>query len=119
MALPSLTWPASLPAPLLDGYQETEPDLVLRTEMEVGPAKVRRRAEKGVWRVAFELHLTAAQKGALRDFYRGSAGGGAVPFAWTDVETGTGYAARFVGPPVFRQLGVRYRAQIELEILPQ
>ncbi|QLH37711.1 MAG: hypothetical protein HWD60_00095 [Defluviicoccus sp.] len=44
----SAVWPSSLPQkPLVDGFSETAPNLVVRSPMDVGPAKVRRRATAG------------------------------------------------------------------------
>ena len=47
--MPSAVWPPSLPqGPRLEDLEETPPTLAIRTGMDVGPAKVRRRAVAGV-----------------------------------------------------------------------
>jgi len=38
-----VTWPATLPLPLIEGYGLTPQEAVLRTDMESGPARQRRR----------------------------------------------------------------------------
>ncbi len=44
------TWPATLPAPALSSLRETPPDNLIRTQMDKGPAKVRRRTTANVRR---------------------------------------------------------------------
>ena len=54
-------WPSSLPAPLLSTFKETPPDNVIRTSMDVGVAKVRKRTSANVRPISFSLMLTPAQ----------------------------------------------------------
>ena len=43
------SWPATLPvSPLLDGFIETVPETIIRTDMDQGPAKTRQRTTAGV-----------------------------------------------------------------------
>ena len=43
-----IDWPATLPQEILaEGYEEGLPDVLVRTKMDAGPDKVRRRATAG------------------------------------------------------------------------
>ena len=62
------TWPTSLPqTPLLDGYSETLSIATLRTPMDNGPAKSRRRSKLPT-PIQCGFTMTAAQVETLRDF---------------------------------------------------
>lgn len=113
-------WPATLPAaPLLDGFKETPPDLALRTDMEQGPAKLRRRTTAGVARFSLSYFLTQAQTATLAAFYTDDTQGGTLPFGFSHPRTGGALQCRFVHPPqIFALGGTYFRAQMELEVLP-
>jgi hypothetical protein len=61
-----ITWPESLPqSPLVDGLQETLPDNLLRTKMEQGPPKLRRRGTDAPAQMTAHFLLSAAQCAVL------------------------------------------------------
>ncbi len=63
-------WPAELPQiPDRDGFKETGPKLQLRTKMETGPDKVRRRTTRGTRKQTMSFLMTTAQTFILDDFY--------------------------------------------------
>lgn len=113
-------WPQSLPQVLLlDGYQEEPPNLVMRTEMDAGPAKVRRRFTAGERPIIGALHLTKAQVQTLDDFYLITLQGGSVKFDWSHPRTGA--AATFRLRKIFPYEPAapnEWRARIELEQVP-
>ena len=96
------TWPATLPAPNLSGYQLTPTDQSLRTEMESGAARSRRRSYARLDRVQVGLILSDAQMDIFRTWFENDAeaAGGS---AWFDISlrignTGaTAQSARFIG----------------------
>jgi len=52
-------WPPSLPqSPLGDSFAEQPPNLIVRSPMDVGPAKVRRRSTAGVSRLQLAQRAT-------------------------------------------------------------
>lgn len=64
------TWPASLPQKFLArGYSESPPNNALRTEMDQGPDKVRRRSTDAVWEYNGLMRLTGAQLTIWLEFY--------------------------------------------------
>lgn len=113
------TWPATLPAPLLAGYQETLADNTLRSQMDKGPDKVRRHTTANVRPLSFSLVLTATQLSALIAFYNTTTLGGSLAFDFTDIRTSETLSCRFSTPPVFSPVGGGpYTVNISLEVLP-
>jgi hypothetical protein len=114
-----VAWPNTLPAPLLDSFSESPPDNILRTSMDKGPDKVRRRTTADVRPVAFSLMLTKAELQTLDDFYVVTTFSGSVEFDFEHPRTLATVSARFVEPPAYSERGgVAYLASVSLEILP-
>lgn len=112
-------WPATLPAPSINSFQETPPDNLIRSNMDKGPAKVRRRTTANVRPIQFTLMLTEAQVAILDTFFNTTVFGGAEEFDYTHPRTGDAVSARFVSPPQYMEKeGVVYGASISLEIMP-
>lgn len=115
------TWPATLPQTLLqDGYREALPRNKVRTEMDAGPAKQRRRYTAAVRPLTGCQNLTTTQVAALKDFHNTTLLGGTLPFDWADPIPGSGLMSfRFVSEPsIDRVLSARlYRVMYQLEIL--
>lgn len=74
------TWPATLPAPLLADYSLESADLTIRTDMESGPARVRRRSTAPQDRVTLRFVLTDAQQQVFRGFWESDAAHGSAWF---------------------------------------
>lgn len=114
-------WPASLPQlAAVDGYQESPPDTALRTKMDTGPDKIRRRFTAGVRPLSVQLDLTKVQVETLDVFYVTTTAGGALRFDWVGPRNQTTVEMRFVRPPVYRPLAsdVAWRATLQLEVMP-
>lgn len=112
-------WPATLPPPALNSLQESPPNNTIRSQMDKGPAKVRRRTTANIRPLAFNLKLTPAQVQTLDDFYNITTFSGADEFDYVHPRTGAGCSARFVQPPGYsEQEGTIYNASVSLEILP-
>ena len=115
------TWPVGLPQLIaVDGYGETPPDTTLRTGMDAGPAKVRRRSTAGIRPLSVQLDLDAAQVETLDGFYVATLQGGALAFDWVHPRTQAIATLRFVRPPAYRPQGsdAAWRAVMQLEVLP-
>lgn len=114
------TWPATLPPPLSQSFRETPPDGSLRTQMDKGPAKVRRRSTAMTRQIAFEMALDQDQLDDLDDFFTTTTYSGSDEFTFTHPRTSEVVSARFTSPPNYTDLnnGDYYTATIELEILP-
>ncbi len=112
-------YPASLPAPLVSDFIEETPDFAIRTDMDAGIAKVRRRFTAISTPIQFGLVLTEAQASTLDTFYRTTTSGGTVEFNMAHPRTGTVVTCRFTAPPAYSLLGSKaYRVSLQMEILP-
>lgn len=114
------TWPATLPdAPLCDSYRESMPSTLLRTEMDQGPAKVRRRSTAAVRRLTLSFIFDTVQINTLESFIDADLSGGALSFSFTHPRSGSAIRCRFRQMPEYASLnGVYFKTQIELEVLP-
>ena len=76
-------WPLTLPqVPIISGYTESMPSNLLRSEMETGPAKVRRRGNAKPITIKAPYILSTEQMEFLDTFVYETIGGGAVCFDW-------------------------------------
>jgi len=114
------TWPVQLPAkPLMEGNQETLPDLVIRTQMTTGPAKVRRRFTAGVRPGHYEHYMTKTQLDYFIAFFEQTCEGGALPFDYTHPVFATVESFRFVGQPAWTMVSkTHYRVAFDFEVMP-
>jgi hypothetical protein len=94
------TWPATLPQFVLEGgYQETLEDLTVESQMDTGPAKVRRRFTTSVRKFQISIMCDEAQAAIFETFYTTTCGGGALSFDWVHPRTRVARTFRFKKPP--------------------
>jgi len=113
-------WPSSLPAyPLERNLEEAPPDNAIRTQMDAGPAKVRRRFTANVRDFQVTLYLTRSQVASLDAFFLTDVKGGSLVFDWKNPRTGSAAELRFVGKPRYFQRGDNlYEVMVQLEEMP-
>jgi len=113
-------WPITLPAyPLTEGFREKMPENILRTDMEQGPAKLRRRTTAGVRGMEMSYLMSKAQVSALETFYNSTLAGGVFDFSYTHPRSGATLDCRFVKPPQYTaQDADLFKVDIVLEVLP-
>ncbi len=114
-------WPWSLPQrPLAQGFNERAPDTAIRTQMEAGPPKVRRRFTAGIRTMDMQLRVDADQVATLDTFYDATLAGGTLRFDWLHPRTGGALTYRFVEPPSYTPVarGRVWTATLKLESLP-
>lgn len=114
----SINWPSTLPLPLQEGYKELPPNTSIRTQMDSGPVKVRRRYTAGVRSYNFSMDLTLDEIGALDTFYVDTTRSGTLLFNWTDPRTSASVEARFIKEPEYTSMSNDGRVYIQLEVLP-
>jgi hypothetical protein len=113
------TWPATLPAPLINTFQEAMPDNLIRTQMDKGPAVVRRRTTANVKAIGYDMILTSSQMDDLDTFFNTTAASGVDAFTYTHPRTGDTVSARFASPPNVSDVnGIAWRVSVALEVLP-
>jgi hypothetical protein len=118
MSVPS--WPATLPQDLFqDGYSEALPNNLLRSPMDVGPAKVRRRMTSATKLLQGMQRMTPAELAEFIAFYEGSLLSGVLRFAWKRPLGGAAVEMRFTEPPSWTAIsGECCEVSMRLEILP-
>jgi hypothetical protein len=116
----SIVWPVSLPArPLIGGYEETFPDIALRTQMDAGAAKMRRRYTAAVRPLTVAYRLSDSQVTTLDDFFVNTTAAGSLPFDWVHPRTLATVSVRFTQPPRMTARGAGlWEVTIGLEVLP-
>jgi len=114
------TWPASLPDDFLQsGFSETLPDNVLRSKMDIGPPKTRRRSTAAPRPIAGQQLMTTAQVATFDTFFVTTLSDGAIGFDWTHPRTGAAITLRFVSPPAYVATGGDFWSiTLPLEVLP-
>lgn len=78
----SLSWPAQLPLPSITGYAITRKPYVARTEMDLGPARQRRRSTQTSAEVTVQFELNAWEQMLYDAFVEHKAQNGA---AWFNI----------------------------------
>ena len=93
------SWPTTLPQPTMSGYALQATDATIRTDMESGPARVRRRYTAAPDKVTLRFVFSEEQMAAFRVFWDGDAQQGAA-WWWLTVKDGrtVGSVAREVRP---------------------
>lgn len=118
----SYIWPASLPQSPQKGFTETGGVLVIRTPMDAGPAKQRRRGQRPqIMQVSFVM--TTAQVSQLESFVKDTIKGTA-RFGFTHPRTQAIAEVRIVPQNGGEMYNITYLApeywnvSLQLEILP-
>ena len=117
-------WPNELPQNQFIGVDDTRDKGAIRTSMDAGPAKMRRRFSAAVRAITCPIELYGWQKSIFDTFFITTLAEGSLPFTWSDPETDATQTYRFTAPPKFSlevggDAGKRlWKASLALEILP-
>lgn len=111
------TWPAQF-CPLLNSLQESPPENAIRSSMDKGPAKIRRRTTANIRPLSFRLFLKPAQLEIMENFYEVETYSGVDEFDYIHPRTSQAVKARFVSLSWNERSGVGYDVSVSLEILP-
>lgn len=118
-------WPASLPQSPFLPVTDQRQTAVVRTSMDAGPPKMRRRFTAAVRQITLGMFLTGAERAVFDAFFATTLEEGALPFTWTDPVDDSSVDLRFVEPPAFTLVrpdsaasGRLWSASFKLEILP-
>ena len=104
-----LVWPASLPAlPLIDDYRETFGKHTIRTSMDGGPTKRRRRFTTPCEPHHFSFQVDGTQLATFKSFYRETIVHGALPFEYTHPITLVSATWALLDEPEIRATGGDY-----------
>lgn len=114
------TWPSTLQQNLnQSGFTNTLPDNVIRSSMDVGPDKVRRRDVSAVEPIVGSIVATLDEYNDLVTFYNDITVSGSLPFDWVHPITGESEEFRFTAPPSITAIsGTHYTITLNMEIQP-
>ena len=119
MSVPA--WDTDLPAKLfVNGYTQSLPDVTIKSDMDAGPSKIRRRFTAGIEPVSGTMVMSAAQLATLGTFYNTTLLGGSLRFSWTKPTAhSVACELRFTETPSWISLGAdNYEISLSFEILP-
>jgi len=115
------SWPAGLPnfeEPLRSEYTETVGSTKKRSQMEVGPAKVRRRSTAHVDQMTLGYYMTESEVSTFETFYNTTLKNGSLRFDATHPRTGNTEDFRILEDPQYERMGVEYIVRFKVEVLP-
>jgi len=117
-----IVWPEQLPeSPNQDGFSEQMEKQVIRTKMEAGRPKVRKRYDAATRHYDVNWLLTRSQLDIFEDFFYNDLNGGANKFLMKDMRSEELVEYRFKIPPrpnLINVGGDAWEVQAELERLP-
>lgn len=113
-------WPASLPQSILiDGFDMKAGQQMLRSDMDAGPAKQRRRFSAYFTNINGKILVTTTQLDTLRSFFDLDLQGGSLEFNWVHPISNTAAVMRFVEEYSVTPIsGDKFFVMLRLEILP-
>lgn len=112
------SWPATLPAaPTTDGFQIIYPNNVVRSQMDAGPIKQRRRVAWARKQMVAPFMLTSAQMADFEVFYKTTTESGTLIYEWTDPAREVLGEYRIIENPQIEteEFGLWYRVTIVIE----
>ena len=114
------TWPAQLQDKLdQDSFTFKIGETSIRTEMDIGPAKVRRRFTKSVDALQCQIRMTYSDFQYVYNFWDLDLNGGAGTFYFNHPFTGVQTVFRMVGPPEISPLGgTEFIVSMQWEAMP-
>jgi hypothetical protein len=102
----TVSWPGTLPLPTIDGYGIRPGEAILRTEMEAGPARQRRRYTQVPSRITVRWVLRREQFALFEAWYR-----------WTAKEGGEWFEIDLLGGLGLLPQDARFTRQFDARIV--
>lgn len=117
--MPVDNWPSTVPSCFILGSQnENIGDGLLRSQMDTGPAKIRRRSSAMPSTLSGSIKMSGAEIDALKAFVVGTLMGGALPFNFPNQRGGTSLVRLAAMPTWQRVTGDTYLVGFSFEVLP-
>jgi hypothetical protein len=111
-------WPDQLGCLLIDGYSEQQQPVTIRSEVDVGPAKIRRRFTAPITLVQGRIIVDRAQADELLRFFNLRLAGGVEQFKMQSPLDLAEHKYRFITPPAFASVSSsHFVATLDLERL--
>lgn len=100
------TWPAALPSDILSsGFKQQAKSNTIRSTVEAGLDKIRRRYTTPIVDSTVTMVMTFAQHDTLETFFNTTLQGGVLSFGFTDPITSTLSEYRFLIEPSYSSVG--------------
>jgi hypothetical protein len=113
-----INWPELLPAdPLLEGFSKQPQSNVIRTAMDSGPRKSRRRYTARAVRFSFKHLFSAVELAVFEQFYHHALADGALRFSLPDPVSGETAEFRFAEDYTVNALDGQFEVAMTLERL--
>lgn len=116
------TWPEDLPQTFdRESYSSGVPDNRIRSQSDVGPAKMRPRASRAAAPIRGDMVMSTSQKNDVLLPFIAEVGQGILPFWFPSQESGDPVLVRFDdgGLPAWVEFSPGYwRVSFKLEVLP-
>jgi len=113
-----ITWPAELPSTLLiDGFSKQPQSSVIRTAMDAGPKKARRRYTARTVKFSGKQIFDAAELAAFEKFYQFTLADGVLRFNFTDPSTLEAAEFRFTADYAAAAVEGLFEVSMQLERL--
>ena len=115
------TWPASLQQVLNEqGFTYEIGDTAIRSEMETGMPKVRRRFTKPINKLSCSILLNISQYSTFSVFFNTTLNGGVNTFNFNNPLSASTSEFRFITPPQISPLGGQvFQVSMQWEEIPQ
>ena len=115
----TITWPLTLPQSfLVNGFNEDGPDNIIRSAMDTGPHKTRRRYTARVQPLTGAMLMTPAEYTIFKDFFKTSLQDGALTFEMPDDVDGGTMEVKFRAKYQTVFLGTVFRVTMGLDKQP-
>lgn len=114
------TWPSNFQQLINEqGFQIEFGETLLRSDMDIGPKKVRRRFTRPIDMYSTTINIYQSEAIAFRQFFNTTLNGGATSFYFTDPFTNVVEVFRFTKPPSISPIGSagHYRVTMNWEKL--
>lgn len=104
---------------LIAGYMQQGESNVIRSGVEVGPAKLRRRYTMPIRNVKASMKLTTDELRIFDTFFHSVLMSGVKRFLFADPVSGTQKEYRFIDPPVYSPISEEFWSiEMSLEMVP-
>lgn len=112
-----VAWPVSLQNIVNEeSFSFNFGETVIRSDMDVGPQKLRRVSTRPINKLTVSIDVTTSQFSDFKTFFNTTINGGVTRFNFNHPLTGISTEFRFAGPPQVSSLGGgNFRIQMEWE----
>lgn len=116
-------WPESLPQKPLRGLSETRQKASLRSDMDSGGPKKRRRFTAAIRNVDVPIVFTQSERATFDTFYNDTLAEGVTVFDWAALQTDIGATSGtlsfgFRNPPRMIKVAGEWSTTLNLEVIP-